>query len=141
MLKKFIIFIAIIAIIVLSGLFLTKKPQQNAISSQTPTVLVNENELLIASVKSQLIEEHGSGASTLEVSVTEIVGDYAKGVANESDGHRGGLWFAAKVDGEWKLVDDGNGVTTCDKLDNYPSFPSKLLQGCFDKTTGEIRMR
>lgn len=43
----------------------------------------------------------------------------------------GGIFLAAKVDGQWKLVFDGNGVIDC-KLVNQYNFPSDMISDCAD---------
>ena len=68
----------------------------------------------------------------LTISVNE--GNYAKGGYGMSDPQGGGgLWFAAKVDGIWKIVYDGNGIITCDKLENYSDYPVEWIPSCWDE--------
>jgi hypothetical protein len=41
------------------------------------------------------------------------------------------MWFAALVDGEWRIVWDGNGVIDCPSVDPYPDFPASMIPACF----------
>ena len=98
-----------------------------------PATTTDENALLIAAVKAGLVAEHGPDANSLTVTVSTIQGTYAKGMASASAG--GGLWFAAKVNGTWKLVWDGNGTIDCTSLTAYPNFPNTLIPECYDAAT------
>ena len=103
-------------------------------STVTPSVTTtDENALLIAAVKAGLVAEHGPDANSLTITVSTIQGTYAKGMASASAG--GGLWFAAKVNGTWKLVWDGNGTIDCTSLTAYPNFPNTLIPECYDAAT------
>jgi len=43
----------------------------------------------------------------------------------------GGMFLAAKVNGEWQLLYDGNGSVDCEGLKDY-DFPAGMLQGFCD---------
>lgn len=90
-----------------------------------------ETQALITEVHDALVATHGSNAAALTVRVKELSGDYAKGEASES-GMGGGIWFAAKENGVWQLVYDGNGIIRCSELTEYPDFPASLISQCFD---------
>lgn len=105
-------------------------------SPPAPIPTINENDALTASVKAGLIAEHGQDASAMTITVSKIEGDYAKGMANEQGG--GGIWFAAKVSGEWKLVWDGNGIILCTDLTSYPNFPKDLIPSCYDNSSQKL---
>ena len=49
--------------------------------------------------------------------------------------------IAAKVNGVWKLVWDGNGIPDCVRVNLYPKFPNKMIPQCFNAATGEIIVR
>ncbi|MDP3987761.1 MAG: hypothetical protein Q8P80_01315 [Candidatus Levybacteria bacterium] len=114
----------------------TTEVSQTAVS---PTPTVNETSLLKTVIKQTLAAKHGSDANTLNISVSKIQGDYAQGGATEQGG--GGMWFAAKVNGSWKLVWDGNGVILCSDLTAYPNFPTDMIPECYDQTTQKIVKR
>lgn len=111
------------------------------VTQVTPTPITDENDALAKAVKAQIVAEHGQVASTLKITVNKIQGDFAQGAANDPDARGGGQWFAAKVNGEWKLVYDGNGMITCDQLEDYPEFPADLIPACFDKASEQMQNR
>lgn len=111
----------------------------NKIETPTPLTGQSDEDVLKNSVMVGLKEKHGQVAANLNLSVTSIDGDYAKGMANETGG--GGLWFAAKVGGVWELVWDGNGIIECSSLASYPDFPSSLIPQCFDTATEQMKTR
>jgi hypothetical protein len=60
---------------------------------------------------------------------------------NGKDGGGGGIYFAVKVNGEWKIVADGNGVISCDSLKDYPDYPNTLIPACYQGPEGKIVKR
>ena len=115
-------------------------PASSPIVSPNPSPNpVDENQNLTAAVKEGLVEKHGSDAASLNVTVSKIVGDYATGGAASQAG--GGMWLAAKVNGIWKLVWDGNGTISCSSLDPYPAFPVSLVSECWDTVTNSLKTR
>jgi hypothetical protein len=117
----------------------------NSLISPKPTVStltpsIDEIAIIIKAVKDALIAEHGSVASSLNVTVSKIEGNSAKGAGSEQGG--GGMWFAARADnGVWKLVWDGNGTISCSVLGPYPNFPSDMIPECFDDKTQSMIKR
>jgi hypothetical protein len=153
--KKILIVIVILTIAGLCAFFLIKNGyyislnQNVPIASSTPqivnnnnvspTPVVDETETLKAAIKAALIAEHGPNAENMEITVSKIEGDFAKGMASEQGG--GGLWFAAKEGKEWKLVYDGNGTINCSLLTQYPDFPISLIPDCWDEGTNKLITR
>lgn len=101
------------------------------VKAATPTV--DETATLIAAMKAAIIAKRGQDASSLDFTVNKIQGNYAQGAA--SSGQGGGMWFAAKVNGVWKLVWDGNGTILCTDLTNYPDFPNTMIPECWNDAT------
>lgn len=141
--KKAIIGIIGLAILAGAAYYISKsglaKPPVNQPATVVPTSTQSESEILIAAVKQGLIAEHGQDAASLDVTISKIEGDFSKGMAGGQGG--GGLWFAAKVNGTWKLVFDGNGIITCDILTPYPAFPKDLIPECWDTKTDNLIKR
>jgi hypothetical protein len=105
---------------------------------ETPTV--DESDALKDIIKSALVAKHGNVAEELTVTVKNIVGgDYAQGEASATGG--GGLWFAAKVKGNWMLVWDGNGIIRCSDLTKYPEYPKTMIPQCYNDTTDKMVVR
>jgi hypothetical protein len=71
--------------------------------------------------------------SSLKFVLTENDGNYAKGTVNGNGG--GGYFFAAKQNGDWVIVADGNGIIQCSALTDFPKFPTSYIPTCFDSTT------
>jgi hypothetical protein len=105
----------------------------------TPTPSVDEASVIKATIKKALVAKHGESANELNVTVSKIVENYSQGGASGSGG--GGMWFAAKVNNEWKLVWDGNGIILCSDLTNYPDFPTTFIPECYNPTTSKIVKR
>jgi hypothetical protein len=99
-------------------------------TSLTSQPTVDEASTLKYVIKKYIALKHKSDESALAISVSKVEGNYAKGTANDEGG--GGMWFAAKEDGVWKLVWDGNGIIECSTFDLYPQFPTSLVPSCFD---------
>jgi len=78
-------------------------------------------------------EEPGYFELTLD---TVVDGRYATGGVR--DEFSGAIWFAALVDGEWRIVWDGNGVFDCADLEAYEDFPASLLPTCVDASSGDV---
>jgi hypothetical protein len=106
----------------------------------SPTATAASTASLVSDVKAALIAEHGQNAANLNITVSKVEGNYAQGGASE-EGAGGGMWFAAYVDGTWKLVWDGNGIIYCSDLTAYPNFPKDMIPECIDKATGNTVTR
>jgi hypothetical protein len=100
-------------------------PAQTTVSGQP----VDDSAALIAAIKAGLVAEHGPDASTMTITVGKIAGNFAEGGAAASAG--GGMWLAAKVNGTWHLVWDGNGSVLCSSVNPY-NFPASMVQECWD---------
>jgi hypothetical protein len=119
---------------------LSSTPTQGPlITSSTPTPTIDEESILKQAIKSALIAEHGSQASSLSVTVSKINGNYASGGAAEQNG--GGMWFATKVNGIWKLVWDGNGTISCSNFTLYPNYPTNMVPECWDEANQKLIKR
>lgn len=94
---------------------------------------------LAAFVKDALIEKYGSESASMNVTVSQIEGGYAKGMVAEDGG--GGMWFAAIKNGFWTLVWDGNGVINCRDISSFPEFPNNLIPECWDDSSGKLITR
>jgi hypothetical protein len=105
----------------------------------SPQPLVDESAVLIAAVKAALIAKHGPDAGLLNITASKIEGIYAQGGASAEGG--GAMWFAAKVNGVWKLVWDGNGQINCSDIAPYPEFPTDMIPECWNTTTNKIVKR
>jgi hypothetical protein len=109
----------------------------------TPTITLavtpieDDNDKIKEDIKKELITKYGPNANKLEITVSKVAGDYAKGTSF-AEGEGGGLWFAAKIGNQWKLIYDGNGIIGCEDLSAHPDFPSSLIPSCFDKSLQKL---
>jgi len=105
----------------------------------SPTPSADDNQTILAAVKAALIAKHGSSFSSLNYSINKVEGNYASGSVGGQGG--GGMWFAAKVNGNWVIVSDGNGTTSCSDLSPYPDFPKDIIPECWDFSTNKLVTR
>jgi len=109
-----------------------------ATGTATPTA--DEKAALIVAVKAGLVAEHGSSASSMNVTVSKIQGNFATGGAVDPESVGGAMWLAAKVNGMWKLVWDGNGTIPCESIDPY-NFPVSMVPECWNEATSKLITR
>lgn len=105
--------------------------------SESPATISKEDLAVI--IKTALVKKHGSSMEAMNVTVSEIDGEYAKGGASGEGG--GGMWFAARQNGIWTLVWDGNGIITCDDVSPFPEFPATMIPECWDVATNKLITR
>lgn len=116
----------------------TETPVPEITPTGTPTA-TDDNEVLIAAVRKGLVAEHGQAAAGMTITVSKVEGEYAKGMASEQGG--GGIWFAARLNGTWTLVWDGNGVIDCNSVSPFPEFPADLIPECLASGSGKLITR
>lgn len=109
-------------------------PTQPMIENITPTPTVAENTVEL--IKQALIKKNNWTNFEVEVTINKNDGTYASGSVKEKESEvGGGYFFAKKVNGEWKIVADGNGSITCASLVPYPDYPVSLIPECYDEKT------
>ncbi len=116
--------------------------ESSTIANPLATVIplsLEESDALIEAVRKGLIAEHGQQASGMTITVSEIQGEYARGTAGETGD--GGIWFAAKLNGTWTLVWDGNGIIDCDSVSPFPEFPTSMISQCLASGSGDLITR
>jgi hypothetical protein len=111
--------------------------QEPLVTPSVPTPTIDEELVLKQAIKDALVAEHGSQASSLNITVSKIEGSYASGAASEQGG--GGMWFAAKANGIWKLVWDGNGTILCSSLTSYPNYPADMIPECWNDKMESVK--
>jgi hypothetical protein len=111
-------------------------PSPSPVATSDATQKADENISIVSAIQAALVAEHGSDAASLNITISKIEGDYAEGAAGEQGG--GGMWFAAKVNGDWKLVWDGNGTIACTDLSPYPNFPKDMIPQCWDASGSPV---
>lgn len=81
-------------------------------------------------IKQLFIEKYPDYAETLSVNISQEAENHVRGGVTFVEGQAGGNFLAAKVDGQWQIVYDGNGQIPCD-LSKY-DFPKEMLANCAD---------
>jgi len=139
--KKILLLIVLIGVIIFGFYFFqTQKTGSQIPITPVPTIASKE-----VPMKDQIIQalskKNSWDASRVEVNVITVEDNFAKGDVKFKDEMGGGLWFAAKVNGAWQIVYDGNGIITCDQLTNYQNFPKDLIPSCYDKQKDTLLTR
>lgn len=155
--KNYLLGIVTVIILVIAGFIVYQYGKQNATkeiapvvpattqspSKLTPTVLPTptvskENDSAL--IKKALFSKNNwadDGSLTFTVSTND--GKYASGGVSAQGG--GGYFFAAKVNGQWEIVADGNGTISCSSMAKYPDFPKTLIPECYNDQTQKIIKR
>lgn len=126
-----------LAIILFAGLFLggcslTDQQQTIVPPASTQQEQVKSDEQLI---KEALIAKNGPDFADVTVEVSENTGQFAAGSVGSGPG--GGMFFAAKVNGQWFISWDGNGSIFCEDIEPY-NFPNTMIPACFDQQTQQL---
>jgi hypothetical protein len=132
-----LIVIACTSVVLQGGI--KKEIKSSLKQTPTPTPIVTES--VEDSIKNLLVEKYGWNKDTIILTVKNNENGYASGDVKMTGETGGGLWFAAKIDNQWKLVSDGNGMTTCGQLKDYPNFPKTILPQCLDEKTNKLVKR
>lgn len=80
------------------------------------------------SIRKLFVQKYPKYADSVSVTVEKETEDHARGSVNFVSGAPGGIFLAARIDGAWQIVFDGNGEISCD-LSKY-GFPSDMLSDC-----------
>jgi len=135
---KAIIIIFLCLIILLIVTFLTpsnklicvfKTCSSTAIPS--PTSIVNPEKSVSKVMTEEFSKRYNKAIENVEVTVDLEQSGFAKGSIRFKGEGGGAIWFAAKVNDEWKLVSDGQGPMDCATAENY-NMPKDLVPGCID---------
>ncbi len=89
-------------------------------------------------VKKLLADKYGKKSVEVDLTVSQAAEEHLKGeVVFEPGGpENSGIFLAAKIDGQWQLVFDGNGSFSCQMLEDY-DFPEEMKQGCASQPGSE----
>lgn len=80
-------------------------------------------------IVSLFAEKYPENAGSISIDVTNRTANHARGSVSFAEGMAGGNWLATKIDGNWQLVYDGNGVIPCSLRTEY-GFPDEMLTDC-----------
>ena len=122
-------------IILIAGLFLGGCTLTGQQQTETPSAAPKQVKLDKELIKEALIAKNGPDFAKVVVEVTENTGRFATGAVGSGPG--GGMFFAAKVDGQWFIAWDGNGSIFCEDIEPY-NFPNTMIPTCFDQQTQQL---
>ena len=94
------------------------------------TGLIVQDEPAGETIRQLFAEKYPRYGETLSVIIEKETKDHVRGTITFVDGEPGGLFLAAKIDGKWQIVFDGNGAISC-SLAKY-GFPNDMLFDCAD---------
>lgn len=83
-------------------------------------------------IKEAIYKITGLDETKAEVTISENTGIHATGGIKEHDAVGGAYWLAAKTDGEWIGVYDGQTHPTCTQIEPY-NFPTSMVLECLDQ--------
>ena len=119
------IFIGLIIILLLAGGTYYLWPQTNT-SEQTK----EQEDAANTEVFRNLFSKKFPKAEEISITITEATENNVRGTVSFGPELDGGHFFAAKIDSEWQIIQDGNGAIPC-ALSEYGFSPS-MLSDCTD---------
>lgn len=84
-----------------------------------------------AAIKKVMAEKLDKNEDNLEMSVSKNTGQFAKGTVKEKTEAGGAYFLAARKDGQWIIVYDGQSQPPCKDLNTY-NFPKDLAPECLN---------
>lgn len=114
--------------------------QSSGSGSGESIVKEENNEEVIETLKLLFAQKYGKKVEDAIVNISQREGDYLVGGIKFSGDISGGYVLAAKVNGVWKIVFDGNGNVTCTVVDEV-NFPASLVSECWDEQKMDVKYR
>ena len=112
----------------------TSSPEATFLGTPVPTM---DNQ---AAIKQAVYTKFNSDASKLNVTVSKIDGNYATGgIVDVGSEVGGGYFIAAKWQGNWVIVHDGQAHPTCAQIAPY-NFPVTMVAECLN-ASGKVVKR
>lgn len=85
----------------------------------------------INAIKNLFAVKYNKKIEDIVIDIDQQTDDFTRGGVNMNKGEgTGGLFLAAKVNGEWVLAYDGNGQIACEQVEQY-NFPAEMIVDCF----------
>jgi hypothetical protein len=130
--KKYIWLGLAVIVLGLSGCTLVKY-SNNTVTNNTVDNQVTDTSADEIAIKQLFVDQYSTEAERPEVKIEKLVGSTARGGITFKDDSgeavSGAYFFAAKVDGTWKIVLSGNGQISCATLAPY-NFPADMITDC-----------
>lgn len=129
--KKYIWLGLVVMVLGLSGCTLVKydnTADNNVVDNQVIDTSADET-----AINQLFVEQYPTESERPEVKIEKLVSDNARGSLTFKDTAgevvSGDYFFAAKEDGNWKIVLSGNGEIDCATLTPY-NFPADMITDC-----------
>jgi hypothetical protein len=113
-------------------------PSPVAMATVEPTPLATPAATDTDMIASAMAKKHSKALGDVNLTVKDIIGDYASGGVTFAGEIGGGWWLASKKSGDWVIVADGNGTVMCSDLEGY-SFPTSMVSECWDQGTSSLK--
>jgi len=93
-------------------------------------------------VKKLLAEKYNKKMAEVTINISQETENHVKGgvVFQPGGPENSGMFLAAKENGSWKLVHDGQGAIPCSAIEPY-TFPVDTVIECYDEETGKVKDR
>jgi hypothetical protein len=112
-----------------------EKAKESSASKEIKKVEEVKKEDTEAEIKAALAElfsiKYNRTVEDANITISKREGDYIVGGVKFAGEIAGGYLLGAKVNGEWKIIFDGNGTIPCESVE-LVSFPSDLVTECWD---------
>lgn len=97
-----------------------------------PTAQVGNDNLAVVAVKNDLAQKYNKDFSEIDLVVEYEDKYHLRGTVSLGSGsENSGIFLATMIDGEFKVVFDGNGAFDCQNLLTY-NFPATMLPECLE---------
>ncbi len=114
----------------------TREPSATSFPTSLPSPTVDDT----AAIKTAVAIKLNQKETDLEINISKNTGSFAKGTIKEKASEVGGGYFlAAKADGSWVIVYDGQSQPPCKDLETY-KFPNTIAPECLN-TAGQVVKR
>jgi len=127
------IIIGLLIGIIFTYIFITYYPKKQTVTiqptvTQAPTATASDTDLL----KLAFAQKYNKSVADVNLTIKINTGVLANGGVSFVGENGGGWWLAAKTNGSWNIVQDGNGTITCELTDPY-NFPTSMVPECVNK--------
>jgi len=84
-------------------------------------------------IKRLLAQKYNKKVAEVTIRISQETENHLRGGVEFQPGgpENSGLFLAAKVDGNWRLVFDGQGAISCEEVTRY-NFPQEMVTDCAD---------
>lgn len=137
-----LVLILVLVVAVAGGAYYLRRLENSKPQSQNPVITAQD----IDSIKRAIAKKdkdftssrgekppEGEYVVKIDEQSYQYGGEYAIGRYGQVGVAGGGVWIAAKVNGEWKIVYQGNAGPNCDEIAPY-NLPKGLVDKCVDET-------